>query len=163
MTVAPLTVPTVRTDSEAEARLSGTTLTIDTFGIAAAFVRGLLDPQFGATELTLHPRLPAELDFVTQKFPVRWGSAQLFFTLQHGESMAVSINGTACSECVPPSRQATSTCKHHDDMSKRSYVIAEPTVKSVADCCDACGKLAGCVAYTFAALGAEPGCFLSNR
>ena len=150
-------------DSEAEARLSGTTLTIDTFGIAAAFVRGLLDPQFGATELTLHPRLPAELDFVTQKFPVRWGSAQLFFTLQHGESMAVSINGTACSECVPPSRQATSTCKHHDDMSKRSYVIAEPTVKTVADCCDACGKLVGCVAYTFAALGAEPGCFLSNR
>merc|ERR1712224_1161972 len=124
--------------SEADSGRSAgtTTLSIDSFGIAAAFVRGLLDPVFGANILTLHPRLPPEVDFITQRFPVRWGSGELFVTLRHGAALAVEINGSRCTECVSPTATLppTSTRKHHNDMSDRKFVIKHITMHSAAAC-----------------------------
>eukprot|EP01051_Picozoa_sp_SAG22_P000777 SAG22_NODE_24_length_30194_cov_6.086327_10_plen_813_part_00 len=80
----------------------GTTLTIDSFGIASAMVRGLLHFTFGAQNVTLRPRLPDGLRSVRQKHPIHWGSGLLFVSMARGPVTAVSINGTACVACVLP-------------------------------------------------------------
>ena len=97
---------------------AGPILDIDVFGIPAAFVRGLLAPEYGATELTLHPRLPDGIDMLRQRFPVRWGGARLFVTMVYSADGAedaprsavtdVLLNGTACAACVGADAEAVS-------------------------------------------------------
>jgi hypothetical protein len=86
---------------------AGPLLDIDVFGIPAAFLRGLLGYDFAGAALTLRPSLPDTVDEVTQKFPVAWGSAQLFFTVRRRgpvgavEKVAsVTVNGTVCDSCI---------------------------------------------------------------
>ena len=106
---------------------AGPILDVDVFGIPAAFLHGLLGYEYKSTNLTLHPRLPPGVSTLVQKFPVRWGTGQLFFTLQQssnggsssssskpqagapdGAVVGVTINGTACSSCVAADGESVS-------------------------------------------------------
>lgn len=82
----------------------GPILDVDIFAIPAAFIRGVLGYEYGADQLRLQPRLPADIEQLTQLFPVRWGEAQLFFSLNssdHSESItSVFLNKTRCDGCV---------------------------------------------------------------
>jgi hypothetical protein len=88
----------------------GPILDIDVFGIPAAFIHGVLGYEYGSTSLTLHPRLPPGIQLLTQKFPVRWGGAQLFFVLGQPAAVtntsvvvvsAVLVDGVACTNTAP--------------------------------------------------------------
>lgn len=108
--------------SEAPGRESGggPSLDVDAFAIPAAFVRGLFGYAYGSDTLTLRPRLPPGLESLAQRFPVRWGTAQLFLRLERVPTrrwtsssaadaaiaadadavVEVLINGTQCAGCV---------------------------------------------------------------
>jgi hypothetical protein len=69
-------------------------LCYDTFGPAAAFMRGLFEYLYRADGLTLIPHIPAALEELQQLDPVRFGQKQLFLTtLGHGSVTAVKVNG----------------------------------------------------------------------
>ncbi len=69
-------------------------LCYDTFGPAAAFIRGLFEYIYRADGLTLIPHIPAEITFLEQKFPVRFGEKELYISA-HGTGLIarVEING----------------------------------------------------------------------
>jgi hypothetical protein len=69
-------------------------LTYDAFGPPAAFVRGLFEYLYRADELTLLPHIPPGITRLTQRFPIRFGSKQLFLaTVGTGSITAVAVNG----------------------------------------------------------------------
>jgi hypothetical protein len=45
----------------------------DMFAVPAALIRGLFDPSYTATTLTLTPHVPGNLTSLSQLFPIRWG------------------------------------------------------------------------------------------
>ena len=69
-------------------------LCYDTFGPAAAFMRGLFEYLYRSDGLILAPHIPPGLDELDQLDPVRIGQKQVFlFTLGHGPITCVTING----------------------------------------------------------------------
>jgi hypothetical protein len=69
-------------------------LCYDTFGPAAAFMRGLFEYLYRADGLTLIPHIPATIEELQQLDPVRFGQKKLFLTtLSHGPITAVKVNG----------------------------------------------------------------------
>lgn len=69
-------------------------LCYDTFGPAAAFMRGLFEYRYDAAGLTLIPQLPAAMVWVEQLDPVRFGSKQVFISCAgRGNITAVRVNG----------------------------------------------------------------------
>ena len=69
-------------------------LCYDTFGPAAALVRGLFEYLYKADGLTLVPHVPPGITELQQRFPVRFGECQLFLsTYGNGDITAVKING----------------------------------------------------------------------
>src|ERR1035438_3125591 len=69
-------------------------LCYDTFGPAAAFMRGLFEYLYRADGLTLIPHIPAAVEELQQLDPVRFGHKKLFLTtLGHGPVTAVRVNG----------------------------------------------------------------------
>jgi len=69
-------------------------LCYDTFGPAAAFMRGLFEYLYRADGLTLIPHIPAALEELQQLDPVRFGQKKLFLTtVGHGPVTAVRVNG----------------------------------------------------------------------
>jgi hypothetical protein len=69
-------------------------LCYDTFGPAAAFMRGLFEYLYHADGLTLIPHIPAAIEELQQLDPVRFGQKKLFLTtLGHGTVTAVKVNG----------------------------------------------------------------------
>jgi hypothetical protein len=69
-------------------------LTYDAFGPPAAFVRGLFEYLYRADELTLLPHIPPGITSLTQRFPIRFGSKELFLaTVGTGPITAVALNG----------------------------------------------------------------------
>jgi hypothetical protein len=69
-------------------------LCYDTFGPAAAFMRGLFEYLYRADGLTLIPHIPAALEELQQLDPVRFGQKKLFLTtLGRGPVTGVRING----------------------------------------------------------------------
>ena len=93
----------------------GPSLDIDSFAIPAAFVNGLFGYAYGASTLTLYPRLPDGISLLRQKFPVRWGSARLYLTLAGEASRkgqgpqlihSVLVNGSACVSCISDGHEA---------------------------------------------------------
>jgi hypothetical protein len=69
-------------------------LCYDTFGPAAAFMRGLFEYLYRADGLTLIPHIPAAIEELQQLDPVRFGQKKLFLTtVGHGPVTAVRVNG----------------------------------------------------------------------
>jgi hypothetical protein len=73
-------------------------ITVDAFGVPAAFVRGVFEYLYTATDLTLLPHLPDNVTVLDQKFPIRWGPYRLFIStvgVRSSGIASVTINGTA--------------------------------------------------------------------
>ncbi len=69
-------------------------LCYDSFGPAAAFMRGLFEYLYRADGLTLLPHIPPEITELEQLDPVRFGQKQLFISSAgSGPITAVRING----------------------------------------------------------------------
>jgi hypothetical protein len=69
-------------------------LCYDTFGPAAAFMRGLFEYLYRADSLTLIPHIPAGIEELQQLDAVRFGQKKLFLTtFGHGPVTGVRING----------------------------------------------------------------------
>jgi hypothetical protein len=75
-------------------------LCYDTFGPAAAMVRGLFEYIYRADGLTLVPHVPPGITRLEQRFPIRFGTKKLYIsTLGSGSVSAVWINGEGWSRC----------------------------------------------------------------
>ena len=71
-------------------------LCYDTFGPAAAMVRGLFEYLYRADGLTLVPHVPPSLSELRQRFPIRFGAKQLYLsTVGTGPITGVRVNGRA--------------------------------------------------------------------
>eukprot|EP00052_Salpingoeca_macrocollata_P027203 m.257348 g.257348 ORF g.257348 m.257348 type:complete len:740 (-) comp22707_c0_seq3:50-2269(-) len=71
-------------------------LTIDAFGSAAAFLRGLFEYLYAADTLTLVPHLPDNITALTQSFGVRWGAYRIFLATRGVRSAGLvhaTLNG----------------------------------------------------------------------
>ncbi len=69
-------------------------LCYDTFGPAAAMVRGLFEYIYRADSLTLLPHIPPRIAHLEQLFPIRFGSRKLYIAATGtGPVTAVWING----------------------------------------------------------------------
>ena len=69
-------------------------LCYDTFGPAAALVRGLFEYLYRADGLTLLPHIPPGITRLEQHFPIRFGTKRLYLaTTGSGPITAVSVNG----------------------------------------------------------------------
>ena len=79
-------------------------LCYDTFGPAAAFMRGLFEYLYRADGLTLIPHIPPALVELQQLDPVRFGQKQLFLTtFGHGPVTGVKVNGRKWKDFDPVS------------------------------------------------------------
>ena len=66
----------------------------DSWAIPAAFMRGLFEYLYQANQLVVVPHIPATVTRLEQRFPIRFGSKQLFFTTTGaGAVTAVQVNG----------------------------------------------------------------------
>ena len=66
----------------------------DAWGIPAAFIRGLFEYLYQADQLVVVPHIPAGITRLEQRFPIRFGTKQLFFsTTGTGTITAVQLNG----------------------------------------------------------------------
>ena len=87
---------------------SGNILDIDAFGIPAAFLRGMYRYTYGSNTLILIPRIPIDINRITQKFPIKWGTGDIYLTTVRKNSSdvdvdkvtSVHINGTTCTSCI---------------------------------------------------------------
>jgi hypothetical protein len=69
-------------------------LCYDSFGPAAALVRGLFEYLYRADGLTLVPHIPPGITELEQTFPIRFGEKRLFIsTVGAGPITAVTVNG----------------------------------------------------------------------
>ena len=69
-------------------------LTYDAFGPPAAFVRGLFEYLYRADGLTLLPHIPPGITRLEQRFPIRFGTKQLYLaTVGAGPIAAVTLGG----------------------------------------------------------------------
>jgi len=69
-------------------------LCYDTFGPAAAMVRGLFEYLYRADGVTLVPHVPTGITRLDQRFPIRFGTKKLYIsTLGTGLISAVWVNG----------------------------------------------------------------------
>ncbi len=78
-------------------------LCYDTFGPAAAFMRGLFEYLYRADGLTLIPHIPPAVEELQQLDPVRFGQKKLFLTsVGHGPVTGVRSTGASGSSSTPP-------------------------------------------------------------
>lgn len=69
-------------------------LTYDAFGPPAAFVRGLFEYLYRVDGLTLRPHIPPGITRLEQRFPIRFGTKQLYLaTVGAGPITAVTLDG----------------------------------------------------------------------
>jgi len=69
-------------------------LCYDTFGLAAAFMRGLFEYLYRADGLTLRPHVPASITELEQLDPIRFGCKRILLsTTGRGPITAVRVNG----------------------------------------------------------------------
>jgi len=69
-------------------------LCYDTFGPAAALIRGLFEYLYRADGLTLLPHIPPGITELEQRFPIRFGEKNLLLsTVGNGAVTAVLVNG----------------------------------------------------------------------
>ncbi|MGQ9648774.1 MAG: hypothetical protein ACUVXJ_01540 [Phycisphaerae bacterium] len=68
----------------------------DTFGPAAAMIRGLFEYLYTAEGLRLVPHIPPGITFLEQKFPIRLGKSRLFISISgRGPVTGVRLDGRA--------------------------------------------------------------------
>ena len=79
-------------------------LCYDTFGPAAALIRGLFEYLYRADGLTLMPHIPPGITRIEQHFPIRFGAKRLYLaTVGSGPVTAVSVNGKPWTKFGPKS------------------------------------------------------------
>ncbi|MGD0259553.1 MAG: hypothetical protein ABSD29_06985 [Verrucomicrobiota bacterium] len=79
-------------------------LCYDTFGPAAAFMRGLFEYLYRADGLTLVPHIPPAIEELQQLDPVRFGQKKLFLTtIGRGPVTGVRVNGRKWKDFDPVS------------------------------------------------------------
>ncbi len=79
-------------------------LCYDTFGPAAAFMRGLFEYLYTADSLTLVPHIPSKLTEMEQLDPVRFGNKQIYLsTAGSGPVTSVRVNGRKWKNFTPTS------------------------------------------------------------
>ena len=73
----------------------------DMWGIPAALLRGLWDPQYSAASLMLTPHVPGNLTVLQQRFPMLWGDVRVWVSYAadapsslHRPLVSVTLNGT---------------------------------------------------------------------
>ncbi|MDX9973264.1 MAG: hypothetical protein RBU21_09775 [FCB group bacterium] len=88
----------------------------DTFGPAAAQVRGLFEYRYSAKGLTLYPHIPATVTALEQHFPIRFGEKQLY----------LSVAGAG------PIREVRVNSKRWTDFEKESIFLAYDEMPKVA-------------------------------
>jgi len=77
-------------------------LCYDTFGPAAAQVRGLFEYLYTADALTLAPHIPPGITRLEQRFPIRFGEKRLYLaTHGNGPVTAVRVNGKPWTRHTP--------------------------------------------------------------
>lgn len=73
-----------------------TNLCYDSLGPMAALIRGLFEYIYRADAVTVYPHIPSGITRLEQKFPIRFGAKQLYFTTTgQGPVTAVNVNGKA--------------------------------------------------------------------
>lgn len=80
----------------------------DMFGIPTAFLRGLWDPVYSATNLTFTPHIPGNVTNLTMTFPILWGP-HLFFLSSLGNASAGGITNVQVNGAPWPSLSYTAT------------------------------------------------------
>lgn len=86
--------PLTRCGSEVYQPNQPINLCYDTFGPAAAFMRGLFEYLYRADDLTLVPHVPPSITELEQLDPVRFGTKQILLsTVGSGPITAVKVNG----------------------------------------------------------------------
>ncbi len=71
-------------------------LCYDTFAPAAALIRGLFEYIYDAKGLTLIPHIPEDITELEQKFPIRFGTKELYLSVVgSGDVLSVYMNGKA--------------------------------------------------------------------
>ncbi len=73
-----------------------TNLCYDSLGPMAALIRGLFEYVYKADALTVYPHIPTGITSLEQKFPIRFGAKNLYFTAKgQGPVTSVNVNGKA--------------------------------------------------------------------
>jgi len=93
-------------------------LCYDTFGPPAALVRGLFEYLYKADGLTILPHIPPGITRLEQRFPIRFGTKQLYLaTVGTGPVTSVRVNGETW-----PKFDAKSVFFHNDDTPDKAFV-----------------------------------------
>lgn len=93
-------------------------LCYDTFGPPAALVRGLFEYLYKADGLTILPHIPPGITRLEQRFPMRFGTKQLYLsTMGTGPITSVRVNGETW-----PKFDATSVFFPYDDTPDTAFV-----------------------------------------
>lgn len=116
-------------------------LTIDAFGVAAAFLRGLFESVYTASALFIVPHLPANITSLELKFPIRWGAYRLYVStsgLPTSGIASATLNGTAI---VAPlgTVNATTIALHYLDMPLASPAAAASVTSDISTAADSLG------------------------
>jgi hypothetical protein len=86
--------PLTRFGSEVYQPKEPINLCYDSFGPAAALIRGLFEYLYRAGGLTLRPYIPPGIHELEQRFPIRFGRKRLYLsTVGSGPISAVTVNG----------------------------------------------------------------------
>ncbi len=94
--------PLVKFGSEVYQPNQPINLCYDTFGPAAAFMRGLFEYLYTADRLTLVPHIPPAITELEQNDPVRFGDKQIYIaTYGSGRIAAVFVNGDDWKDFTP--------------------------------------------------------------
>ncbi len=69
----------------------------DSWGVPAGFLRGLFEYRYAHDRLTIVPHIPPTIRSLEQKYPVRFGTKQIYLMIAgSGPIVAVSVNGRPC-------------------------------------------------------------------
>jgi hypothetical protein len=94
-------------------------LCYDTFALAAALIRGLFEYIYRADGLTLIPHIPPGITELEQRFPIRFGSKELYLTtIGSGDVTSVFVNRKAWS-----SFDSKSVFLFYNDTPDTSYIV----------------------------------------
>jgi hypothetical protein len=86
--------PLTRFGSEVYQPKEPINLCYDSFGPAAALIRGLFEYLYRADGLALRPHIPPGIHALEQRFPIRFGRKRLYLsTVGSGPIRAVTVNG----------------------------------------------------------------------
>lgn len=71
------------------------TVSVDSFAIPAATIRGLFDYEYRSDRMVLRPRVPPSITEYVQKEPIRFGTKSLYISCRNGGSKVTSalVNG----------------------------------------------------------------------